>query len=177
MKKTLVEHISHISPCQEAISWLESLPASTTPQKAWDACENGSWMIWLIGKTIKSEPWSDDRKPFLACALDCALTVKHLWRKISAKKIGDAVAVMRKWIKGVATKEDVSEARRDIYADAYTTAATYAVYTATYAACAADAASADAACFEAVFASASRLASQKQMAAIVRKHYPKPPKL
>ena len=88
----LIERIAHLHPCPEAREWLKT---QDDPQAAWDACENGSWMLWLIGKMIKSEPWNNDRKPLLACCLDCVLTVKHLWPKKAAEKIVAAVAVLK----------------------------------------------------------------------------------
>ena len=136
----LSKRIRHLNPCRDALVWLKDF---ASPQKAWDACPRGDWMLWLIGKRITSEPWSEDRKPLLACALDCAETVKHLWPKKSAAKISKAVLVLRKWIDEESTTEEAIKAKYDLYAAN----------------------------------AAARIESQKKTADIVRRHFPKPPKI
>jgi hypothetical protein len=177
--KDLAERIRHLCPCDDAMQWLRTLPAGTRPLKAWRLCERGDWMLWLICKQVTSSPWSEDRKPLLACCLDCAETVKHLWPK--AEKIAAAVGVLHAWISGTATVEQAQKARRELYAvAAYADAAA-----ADAVAAAADAAAADAAAADAVAAAggavadadAARKKTLAECAEIVRSHYPKPPVL
>jgi hypothetical protein len=197
----LQEQLRSAGACEEAREWAEDF---TSAQKAWDACERGDWMLWAVGKSIYSDPWTDGRKPLLACALDCALTVKHLWPNKQKDKIGEAVKALRLWIKGKATTDQAVEARRQLDAacdadsaasaaaydaDSAASAAAYAAYAAAsaaaYAAYAADAASdasayaSDASAY-ASYASdaasdASRAKTLAKCAKIVRKHFPKPP--
>ena len=180
MQKT-PKHITALNglrACSSAVKYASQFP---TLQKAWDACERGDWMLWLVGKQITSKPWSDDRKPLLACALDCAETVSHLWGAETKR----SVDVLRKWIAGDATVKEAQEARRSLYAAsaaaadaayaAAAAAAAYAAADAAYAAYAAAAAAAAAAAY--ADADAARKRNQKQTADIVRRHYPKAPRL
>ncbi len=105
-----------MSPCGDASKWVKDNPRLTA-NELWDACPRGDWMLWLIGKGVASPPWSDERKPLLACALDCAETVKHLWPKAAKKQITAAVNVLRKWIAGKATADEAKEAKRNLLAD------------------------------------------------------------
>ena len=189
-----------IEACSEAVSWAKGQPDAQT---AWDACRRGDWMLWVIGRTINCDPWSDGRKPLLACSLDCALTAKHLWPERQKDKIAGAVKVLRKWINGKATVEEAKQANNDLDDDAYAAAfaafdafaadadtdnaAAYAAYAAAYsvafAADAADAAAdaAYASSYAAAFAADAAVytadAPLAKCAKIIRKrkHYPNPP--
>jgi len=163
----LSDQIKHLNPCSEAIQWLDSLPEGSTLQDAWNKCHRGDWMIWLWGKSIKSESWSDDRKPFLACTLDCAETVQHLF----GKQTKSAIVVLRQWINGEVNQQIAEEERQNLCAAAATcAAATYIAYAATYAAAAA--ATTYAAAAAATYAADVRIKNQQQTAEIVRKHLP-----
>jgi len=149
-----VTALNRLDACSTAVEYAAQFP---TLQKAWDACERGDWMLWLIGKQVTSAPWSEDRKPLLACALDCAETIKHLWND----KTRAQVAVLRKWITGEVTTDRAQEARRQLYAAAaYAADAAYAAYAAAYAAAAAAyAAYAAAAAADAAYAAADAYAA------------------
>ena len=135
-----------MNACEDAVAWAAGQPSLAV---AWKECKRGDWMLWLIGRKTKGKPWSDERKPLVACAIDCALLARQYMPKGSI----DGLAVWRRWCDGKATWDEAGEARRSLYA-----AAAYAAY----AAYACDAAKAK------VLAKA---------AAIVRRHYPKPPSL
>lgn len=114
----LEKYLKKLGACAEAREWATSY---STLQEVWDACENGSWMLWLVARRAGGEAWSDERKPVLAAALDCAETVKHLWPEKSAAQIADAIGVLRQWVAGTASIEQAKEAReksRDIAAAA-----------------------------------------------------------
>lgn len=148
MKTTLDVKLRPLHACAESLQWAKGYTSAT---KAWRECQRGDCMLWLVGKQITSPPWSDSRKPLLACCLDCAETVKHLWPKERAKKIIAAIGVLREWIAGTATIEQAKDARQKLYDDA-----------------------------AAVYAAAAAAAREKQLmecATIVRRHYPKPPKI
>lgn len=168
-----IDQLKSVDACSDAIKWAQDHPSA---RKAWNACPRGDWLLWILGRTINCEPWTDGRKPLLACALDCAETVKHLRPKTQAGKIADSVNVLREWIAGKATVEAAKEARRQIYTAGFRNLAFAAASDAaatSFAAFVAAAAHANA------FAAASdaRTASLKQAADIVRRHYPRPPKI
>src|SRR5205085_3388088 len=138
---TLVAKLTSIEACREAVEFAERFD---NEQTAWDSCPRGDWMLWLLGRINKSTPWSDGRKPLLGCTLECAETVKHLWPEKQKDKIEEAIATLRRWIAGTATKEEAQAARRSL-CDADAADAAYAADAAAYAADAADADTADAA--------------------------------
>ena len=45
--KTLKEELIELKACEEAIKWV----GEKTPEEAWNTCERGDWMWWLIWKT------------------------------------------------------------------------------------------------------------------------------
>src|SRR3990167_1321783 len=147
----LSDKISDLKPCRDAVVWLDQ---QQSPQQAWDDCPRGDWMLWLIGKQIKSESWSDGRKSLLACALDCAGTVKHRWSNQTVA----AVTILRSWIAGEATVKEARSAKQEL-CDADAADAAYAAYAAADAAYAA----ADA---------AARTQNWLRTANIVRQHFP-----
>ena len=183
-----------LGACPPAVEWAKNFD---TPQAAWDACERGGWMLWILGRLDKSKPWSDGRKPLVACVIECALTARHLWPKSQAKRIGGAVGVILGWTRGEVNDSVARDARQelrdaadaaDAAADAaYAAAAAAAAYAAAAAADAAAAAYAAAAAAYAAYAAAAadaayaaaaaRLQSQKETAAIVRQHFPHPPEV
>jgi hypothetical protein len=198
---TWTSDLISLDACSEAIEWAETQPDLAT---AWAVCERGDWMLWLIGRTTKSAPWSEERKPLVACALDCAALALPYASDRGA--IADEMGVIRAWTRGEATKDQAAEARRNLWriysyviADAPDAAAyaAYAAADAAYAAAAdaayaaaADAAAAAAAAYAAYAAAdaaavsayaavaAARAAHTrvlKQCADIVRTHFPTPP--
>ena len=114
-KQTVADRIRHLLPCGDALEWAENY---SSPAKAWRECERGDWMLWLLGSQIKSEPWADDQKPLVACAVACALTVKHLWPAKQKEEISAGVEIILAWTKGRATTEQAKEVRRKLYAAA-----------------------------------------------------------
>lgn len=151
-----------LGACHDAIEWL----GDRSIEEAWPVCERADWMLWLIGKIVCRsepwrEPWSDDRKPLVACAMECALTAKKHWPKDRASEIGNAVKVVLDWTKDKATTEQAKEARAVLLrCSAY-----------------AYAASAAAACAYAAYAGGVGGVAKalKAQAKIVLKHYPQPP--
>ena len=141
-------------------------------------------MLWILGKyNATSAPWSDDRKPLLACCLDCAETVKRLWPEPQKKKIASAVQVLRNWVANAADVKDAKQARSDLSAaaaDVATNAAADVAWSAANAAAAAAAgaaaAAADAAANDAADAAdAAKIKSHAETADIVRRYFPNCP--
>jgi hypothetical protein len=192
LKNSVLNKIEYLHPCCDAAAWLSSYTSAT---KAWKECERGDWMLWLLGK-LNGEPYSDARKKMVLCCCDCAELALPYAKDKSAKK---CIEVARKWANGKATIEQLRTAR-----NAAAAAAAYAAYAAAAAAAdaayaaiaaaaaaaiaaaaadaadaaAAAAAAADAAAYAAYAdAAVARKDTLKKCANIVRKHYPKPPKV
>jgi hypothetical protein len=129
-----------LNPCADGLAFAES---HKSLQAAWDACERGDWMLWLIGRTDKSEPWSEERKPIVACACECA---RVAWEHMPQAS-RDSLGVIEAWTRGEATRSAAAAA-------AYSAYAAYAAYAAV-----------------AAYA-AARAKTLARCADIVRRHYP-----
>ena len=62
-------NINHLRPCTEAAQWLETQPDIAT---AWNCCQRGDWMMWLLTKL----PTPKEVSVTLACGF--ARSVLHL---------------------------------------------------------------------------------------------------
>lgn len=182
----LNDYLKELGACEAARDWAASY---STLQEAWDNCENASWMLWLINQQRHGESWSDDRKPLLACALDCAEAVKHLQAEKQKIQIGEAVKVLRQWIAGKASADAAVEARENLYAAAAAAYATSATAAATHAAYAVAAAADTAHVYDLVahrqsydtvsraLTYADTAADAQCVAKIIRKHFPNAPQV
>jgi hypothetical protein len=175
-----------LEACYAAVEWASTKPDLAT---AWRECKRGDWMLWLINKFDRSTPWSEERKPLVRCAVECAAEAAPYEGDGEA---GQMAALCRQtallWTRGEATSEDVIAARAAAWAAANATyaasaaAAAAAAYAAAYAAAVADAAAAAtayatftaaAAASNAAYADHNRILAR--CADIVRAHYPEPP--
>ena len=188
-KLSITTKLKRLGACEEAVTFSKGFKSAQT---AWDACERGDWMLWLIGRKITCAPWTDGRKKILACAMDCAETAKNLWPAAKRDAIAGHMTTLRRWIKGKATTDEAIEARQglhdgggtaaagDIYADAACDAvgavAGDDVHESAYYAVAYYAVAYAAAAYGAGPKEAGRIKILKRCAVIVRKHFPKPPK-
>jgi hypothetical protein len=129
-------------------------------------------MLWLIGK-LSGKPESNKRKKLVLAACECARLSLHILPD-GEDRPRIAIETAEKWARGEATMEQVRTASCAAYAAAASyDAANAASYAASYAAAAAYAA------FNAAFNAAAvmRTTTLQQCADIVRKHYPKVPRL
>jgi hypothetical protein len=159
-----IENLKKLRPCPEALNWVLE---QNDPQQAWDDCERGDWMLWLLGKIAKGLT-SKSRKQLVLIACECArLKLKHVPEGEARPRI--AIETAEAWTRGEATLAQVRTAvdAADAYA-AVTYHSNSAAYAAAYAA--ADAAVAP------VAAAVGGVEILKQCADIVRKHHPKTPK-
>ena len=165
MKKSVITKLYKMAPCREAIEWAKNQP---NKQAAWDQCERGDWMLWLLGG-LSGPPGSEKRKKLVLASCDCAATALKYSGK-NRKVTEKAIRTARLWARGKASIEDVraasdsasdsasaseaaseaasyaaSDSASDSAAEATSYAATYATYAAAYAAYAAYADSADSA--------------------------------
>ncbi len=150
--------------CSKAMTWAKSF---RTFQKAWNVCERGDWMLWLIGK-LSGKPDSDTRRKLVLTACKCArLSLSQVsageLRPLKAIEAAEAWANRKPGI----TLVDVRKAANAANAADAAYAAYAAANAATYAA--ADAADAAANAAANAAADASVL---KRCAEIVREAYP-----
>ena len=172
---TFQDQLKKLGACSDAVEWV----GNRTAQKAWDECKKGNWMLWLINNS-KLKVTLAIRKKLVLCACDIAETsLKYLPK--DEKRPAEALRVARAWVKGEKTIEEVKTAAKAanaanaanaayaaanaVYAAAYAVNAAYATYAANAAAKAANA------------ANAANAAANAANAAIVRKYFPKPPRV
>lgn len=154
------EELSALGACGDAVRWCRT---QKSLKAAWKNCTRGDWMLWLIGRTTKSAPWSDERKPLAACAAECAMLAPPCRDDdYELARIWCIDALMR-WSEGKADRDEVEAALRAACAAAASAgdAAASAAYAASASAYAADdyAASAASAAYAAYAASASASAA------------------
>jgi len=167
-------YLKKLRACKEAIEFANQFPSL---QKAWDACERGDWMLWLLGKQ-SGPPESKSRKKLVLTDCKCArLSLKYVPK--DEKRPLKAIQTAEKYARGVKgiSLEDVRNAAATAYTADTADVAAYAAYAA-YAAAAATAAYAasDAAAYADYAAAAAYAAIEKTLkmcADIVRKDYPK----
>ena len=63
---SLVSYLQRRGACAESTTWLRNQP---DPQTAWDTCQRGDWLLWLLGRLGVPRP----RLVLAACA--CARLV------------------------------------------------------------------------------------------------------
>ena len=169
-----IKRLQKLRACSGAIEYARTC---TTWQSAWDNCERGDWMLWLLGK-LSDGPKSQSRKKLVLAACKCArLSLKYVAK--NEKRPLKAIQVAEKWAnneKG-ASLQDVRAAYAAAYAAADAAAAAYAAADAAAYAAADAADAAYAAAYAAADAAAARTKIQKKCADIVRKTYPKAPRL
>jgi hypothetical protein len=153
-----IDRIEKLGACSAALEWLRAENRATLSD-AWVACERPDWMLWMAGR-CSGKPGEASRRKLARCAAECAALVLPIYERWYP---GDDST--RKAIEA-AMRGDPDECRAASYA-AY--AASYAAYAAAYAAAAATAASA----YDASAAADVRV----QCLEIVRRYYPKPPRL
>ena len=194
--KQYIEYLENLNACSEPIKWSKQFETS---QDAWENCERGDWMLWLLGK-IAGKPGSDSRRKLVLCSAKCARTAWE-WMSPEGKKAvclaekygeGDKTITLKQlritasaaYTAACAADATANAAYAADAADEVACAAAYAADAAEAAACAAaDAAyaadAAEAACSAASAASAAasaiyaRQKALKKCANIVREYYPK----
>ena len=125
----LTDKLRNLNACSEAVTWCEGQRGL---RSAWNNCERGDWMLWLLGKCA-GPVGSANRKDLALCAVDVAklaLPYAGKNRKVCLR----VYRVVKAYHDGTATIDDVRAARRDAaaaYAAAYAYAA-YAAYAAAY---------------------------------------------
>jgi hypothetical protein len=168
MTETIATHwtgsLIALNACHEAVMWASTYDSLDA---AWVACERADWMLWLIGR-VSGPPESDDRKRLVLCACACARTAL---RHTTDARVLACIETAERWTRCEATIADVKAARREARNAADADADADAAYAADDADADYAAADADA---DAAYA-AARSQSLREMAALVREHYPTAP--
>ena len=162
-----------LNPCREAVEWLEDY---TDMEKAWNECERGDWLLWLVGK-LSGKPGCEGRKKLVLCTCECArLALPHV-KKGDTRPL-KAIETAEQWarnengvtisdVNAAADAAETAAVAADAAADAAAAyaAAADAAYAAAYAADAAEAAAV------AADVAAARGKVLKECANIARNHY------
>ena len=169
MKQTMIKKLASLHPCNEAVEWLKE---QSSMKVAWETCERGDWMLWLLGK-LSGKIGSKSRKQLVWTSCQCArLSLPYITK--DEKRPLNTIETAEKYTKGNATLKEVKVAADAAYAASAAATAAAAAY-------AADAAAAYAAAIYAAYADATDVDAKnkilKQCADIVRENYPKAPKL
>ena len=176
--KNHIEQLNKLGACEEAIDWAKGYKSAQT---AWRYCKRGDWMLWVLGKVCDGD---EMHKKVVLAACECArLSLTHVPDGEDKPRI--AIETTEKWVRGEATIDDIRTAAYAVYLayaaayTAYITAvypayAAYAAYTTAHAA-----AYASAAAHATSYASATDAKEEalSKCADIVRKHFPKAPKV
>ena len=135
-----------MKPCGDAAAWLGTHDSS---QAAWDVCQRGDWMLWILGK-CSGERGSDERKRLVLVACACARLALPYVKKGETRPL-KSIEAAEDYARGGGTALDQVRA----------------------AAPASDASAASYAAADARKKKKEQVLSQ--CADIVRKHYPNPP--
>lgn len=180
--------LADLEPCDDAVEWARTYP---TAQAAWDACERGDWMLWILGR-LSGEPGSDARRRLVLCAVECAALAPAAKLPSVEEARQTCLRTAAAWARGTAGIQQLRSAADAAY-DAATAASctsdadaahasdasagcAYAYATHGDVAKAAANAAADAASAYAADANATAQILMRA-ADIVRRHYPAPPDL
>ena len=81
--------------CNDAVKYCQGYK---TLSSAWDVCERGDWMLWLVGK-LSGPTESPSRKKLVLCACECArLSLKYV--KEGELRSLKAIETAEKWARG-----------------------------------------------------------------------------
>ena len=189
-RKYWSDALKQYNPCADALAWARTQPSAAV---AWRDCTRGDWMLWLVGQ-LSGPPESASRKALVLAACACArLALPHVPASEERPRI--AIETAEQWARGengvmldnvkraahAAAYAGENTAAYAAYAAAH--AAVYAAYAAVYAYAAAYAADAAYAVAYAAYVGGgigddyTKKRTLSQGADIIRKHYPKPPRL
>jgi hypothetical protein len=108
-----VRKLQRRGACEDAIMFARKYE---DPQRGWDECERGDWMLWLCGR-LSGKPGSDARKKLVLCACECArLSLKHVRAGEDRPRV--AIETAERWARGdeSVSLADVRKAAASAYA-------------------------------------------------------------
>ena len=68
MKDDWIKALVRLNACSDAVEWAGGFD---TPEKAWQECQRGDWMLWLLGK-LSGGTRSESRHKLVFAACQCA---------------------------------------------------------------------------------------------------------
>ena len=78
---------------------LEAVEPFDTVEEAWESCNRGDWMAWLIGNLVKHlPPEHPERRKLTLAAVKTARLVEHLFP--DDKRIAEALEIAERWGNG-----------------------------------------------------------------------------
>ena len=79
---------------------LEAVEPFETVEEAWESCNRGDWMAWLVGKLVKHlPPEHPERRKLTLAAVKTARLVEHLLLPAD-KRIAEALELAERWGNG-----------------------------------------------------------------------------
>jgi len=96
----LQDKLIQLKACEPAIEWANGKDLET----AWNTCERGDWMIWLL--TESQNEVTD--KQLRLIAVECCRSIQHLMKD---QRSINAVDVAERYANGEATDEELKEAK------------------------------------------------------------------
>ena len=69
------DQLIKLGACSDAVQWADQYPSL---QAAWDACEHGDWMLWLMGRTCGGIGSASRRTLVLAACACARLALPHV---------------------------------------------------------------------------------------------------
>lgn len=139
-QKEFIEYLEKLDACKDAIDFVKEFP---TAQKAWDACERGDWMLWLLSERARGKFGTTSHRKLIGTVVECAQLAKKFVSKKDKKIVNRCYDLCKRYAAGenILKREFRDVAAQAIYAaNAAADAANYVAAQATYAANAADAA-------------------------------------
>jgi len=79
---THIADLEKLNACSEAVAYARGF---STLQDAWNACERGDWMLWLVGHTMNRRDEKELRQ-LIGAKAACARLVFHLMKEALQKK-------------------------------------------------------------------------------------------
>jgi hypothetical protein len=95
----IIKILDKLRACEDALEWLKGLPEGTTPQAAWEACERGDWMLWLL---VRMHPNDSEYHRFIIRSAQRALLIAG---SAVVPSLFEALADKRAWYRGATVKE------------------------------------------------------------------------
>lgn len=100
---SFIDQLYYMDACTPALQWLQK-GGFETPQAAWDVCEHGEWMIWVLWK--QSVHGSETYFEALNVCLDLVEMVRHL---LPLRRAEYALDMARTIIEGTQEDRDALE--------------------------------------------------------------------
>lgn len=109
MTPPLARALVKLEACHTAVAWARSKDRPRGWRRAWDACPDGSWLLWLAGRLC--QPGDDLHRLVVLAVCDVAeTTLVHV--PAGETRPRKAIEAARAWARGEATIELVRAAAR-----------------------------------------------------------------